>query len=108
MHVLFMTTPLGRSVPMNDWKSINSDTIMKVLYGVARSPFNPNNAPVAIDALPQVTGLELLEVANLVAGLEALGFVEVINALAQPKGVRISPRGIDWAAHLLLRMEPTL
>ena len=103
-----MATPLGRSVLMNDWRSFHHDTIMKVLYGVARSPFNPQHRFIALDALPQVTGLDQLDVDELVAALEVEGLAEVDkNVLGKVKAVRISAAGVQWVSHLLLRLDPS-
>jgi hypothetical protein len=60
-----MTTPLGRSVPQSDWKSLRADTILKLLYSVSRSPFNPNNDPVGMDVLMQATGLDPVKVHDI-------------------------------------------
>jgi hypothetical protein len=100
-----MTTPLGRSVPLNDWRSIRTDTILKLLYSVSRSPFNPNNDPVEVDVLVQATGLGLVDVHSLIDTMQAGGLVEVTRdwqdkALA----VRLSDRGRDWVSFQLLRV----
>jgi hypothetical protein len=101
----FMTTPLGRSVPQNDWKSIRADTILKLLYGVSRSPFNPNNDPVEVDLLVQATGLGLLDVHYLLGTMEAGGLIEVTRDLhGKPTAVRLSERGRDWISFQLFRL----
>lgn len=100
-----MTTPLGRSVPLDDWKSIRADTILKLLHGVSRSPFNPNNDPIEMDALVQATGLSLANVHYLVQTMEAGGLVEVTR---DPQGIpvaaRLSDRGRDWVSFQLSRV----
>ena len=89
---------------MNDWKSIRADTILKLLYGVSRSPFNPNNDPIEISALVQATGLGLLEVHHLLGTIEALGLIEVMkDARAKPSTVRLSERGREWVSFQLSR-----
>lgn len=101
-----MTTPLGRSVPLSDWKAIRADTILKLLYGVSRSPFNPNNDPVGISALVQATGLGLLEVHYLLGTIEALGLIEVTREpQGNPLTVRLSDRGREWVSFQLSRVS---
>jgi hypothetical protein len=100
-----MTTPLGRSVPQNDWKSIRADTILKLLHGVSRSPFNPNNDPVEVGALIQATGLDLADVQYLIGTMEAGGLVEVTkDPQGKPIAVRLSPRGQEWVSFQLFRV----
>ena len=97
-----MTTPLGRSVPLSDWKSIRADTILKLLYGVSRSPFNPNNDPIEMDALVQATGLNLADVHYLVETMEGGGMVEVTkDAHGKPVAARLSERGREWVSFQL-------
>lgn len=100
----FMTTPLGRSVPSNDWKSIQADTIVKLLFSISRSPFNPNNDPVEVAALVQATGLGLLEVNDLLGSLEAQRLIEVVK---DPQGglraARLSDQGREWVSFQLFR-----
>jgi hypothetical protein len=94
-----MTTPLGRSVPLNDWKSLRADTILKLLYGVSRSPFNPNNDPIEMDAFVQATGLNLADVQYLVGTMETGGLVEVTkDPLGKPVAARLSDRGRNWVS----------
>jgi hypothetical protein len=100
-----MTTPLGRSVPLDDWKSIRADTILKLLYGASRNPFNPNNDPVKMDLLVQATGLSLAHVAYLVETMEAGGLVEVTkDSQGHPVAVRLSDRGREWVSFQLARV----
>jgi hypothetical protein len=100
-----MTTPLGRSVPLNDWKSSRADTILKLLYGVSRSPFNPNNNPVEVDLLVQATGLGLVDVHYLIETMEAGGLIEVTNDLqGRPTAARLSDRGREWVSFQLIRV----
>jgi hypothetical protein len=101
----FMTTPLGRSVPLDDWKSIRADTILKLLHGVSRSPFNPNNDPVEADLLVQATGLGLLDVHYLLGTMEAGGLIELTRDLqGKPTAARLSERGRDWVSFQLFRL----
>jgi|GEM_PF-3694557 len=94
-----MTTPLGRSVSLDDWKSIRADTILKLLYGVSRSPFNPNNDPIEIAALVQATGLDLVSVSYLVGTMEAGGLIESEkDAQGQAIAVRLTARGREWVS----------
>lgn len=100
-----MTTPLGRSVPLDDWKSIRADTILKLLHGVSRSPFNPNNDPIEMDALVQATGLNLANVHYLVQTMEAGGLVEVTpDPQGLPVAARLSDRGREWVSFQLSRV----
>lgn len=93
-----MTSSLGRSVPENDWRSLRGDTILKVLYGVSRSPFNPNNDPVEMDLLVQATGLDLIKVYYLIGTMEAGGLVETTkDPQGKPIAVRLSDRGREWS-----------
>jgi hypothetical protein len=94
-----MTPPLGRSVPQDDWKSLRGDTILKLLYGISRSPFNPNNDPVEMDVLMQATGLDLADVHSLIGTMEAGGLVEVTkDPQGEPRAARLSERGREWVS----------
>jgi len=100
-----MTSSLGRSVPVNDWKSLRADTILKLLYGVSRSPFNPNNDPVEMDVLMQATGLDLADVHSLIGAMEAGGLVEAAyDPQGQPIAVRLSDRGRNWVSFQVSRV----
>jgi len=100
-----MTSPLGRSVPVDDWKSLRADTILKLLYGVSRSPFNPNNDPVEMDLLMQATGLDLLSVHYLLGTMEAGGLVEATkDPQGKPIAVRLSERGRNWVSFQVSRV----
>lgn len=100
-----MISPLGRSVPVSDWKSLRGDTILKLLYGVARSPFNPNNEPIGMDVLMQATGLDLLSVHYLLGTMEAQGLVEATkDPQGKPVAVRLSDRGRDWVSFQVSRV----
>lgn len=102
----FMTTPLGRSVPLSDWKSIRADTILKLLYGASRNPFNPNNDPVEMDVLVQATGLGLTDVHYLIETMEAGGLVEVTkDSQGKPLAARLSERGREWVSFQLVRVS---
>src|SRR5262249_7580997 len=95
----FMTSALGRSVPHDDWKSLRGDTILKLLYGVSASPFNPNNDPVGMDLLMQATGLDLPDVHSLIDTMEARGLVEATkDPQGKPIAVRLSDRGREWVS----------
>jgi hypothetical protein len=106
--VQMMTTALGRSVPQDDWKSLHVDTILKLLYGVSTSPFNPNDEPVEIGALVQATGLDVADIRHLIDdhylidAMEAGGLVEVTkDSQGKPTAVRLSPRGRQWISFRL-------
>ncbi|HEY4241867.1 MAG TPA: hypothetical protein VGM88_18730 [Kofleriaceae bacterium] len=102
----FTTTPLGRSVPSTDWKSMRSDTIMKVLFGIGTSPFNPSNDPVEVADLMHVTGLARADVEALVRALESAGFVEVFSDKhGSAEAARINRRGMEWVSSQPLRVN---
>jgi hypothetical protein len=100
-----MTSSLGRRVPETDWKSLRADTILKLLYGVSRSPFNPNNDPVEMDLLMQATGLDLADVQYLIGTMEAGGLVEnTKDPQGRPIAVRLSDRGRNWVSFQVSRV----
>jgi len=90
---------------VDDWKSLRADTILKLLYGVSRSPFNPNNDPVEMDLLMQATGLDLLSVHYLLGTMEAGGLVEATkDPQGKPIAVRLSERGRNWVSFQVSRV----
>src|SRR5215468_11255542 len=100
-----MTSSLGRSVPVDDWKSLRADTILKLLFGVSRSPFNPNNDPIEMDVLMQATGLDLADVHSLIGSMQAGGLGEATHdSQGQPIAVRLSDRGRNWVSFQVSRV----
>lgn len=100
-----MTSSLGRSLPDTDWKSLRGDTILKLLYNISRSPFNPNNDPVGMDVLMQATGLDLADVHDLIGTMEAGGLVEATkDPQGKPIAVRLSDRGREWVSFQVVRV----
>lgn len=86
----YVTTALGREVPLEDWQSLNSDTILKVLYDYARSLFNPQNAPLDVTSLENATGLGRDDVLELCDRLRDAGLVS-----RDGHRFKITPRGAE-------------
>jgi hypothetical protein len=82
--MIFMTSPLGRSVKLNDWRSFHEDTILKLLFDVANSPFNPADDPLVLQSLENTTGMDRAAVESICRVLEQQGLVEL-----HPSGVEI-------------------
>jgi hypothetical protein len=72
----YVTTALGREVPLEDWGAVNGDTILKVLHDYRVSPFNPQNLPLPVTALANATGLSPADAEALAESLTAQGLVE--------------------------------
>jgi hypothetical protein len=99
-----VTTPLGRSVPDSDWKSLQADTIVRLLFDISRSPFNPNNDPVEIAVLSQATGVRPPEIYALLAALVAQAWLEVSNdPQGKPSAARLTDHGRERVSFQLSR-----
>jgi hypothetical protein len=91
MH--FMTSPLGRSVKLNDWRSFHEDTILKLLFDVANSPFNPTDNPLVLQSLENTTGMDRAAVESICRALEEQGLVELHPNGAKIEAVRLTQLG---------------
>lgn len=99
-----MVTHLGRSVAVNDWQTIRGDTILKLLYRVGSSPFNPANEPVMLAVLAQATGLRGTELLAVLDALVAGGNAEVVrDANGNVESARLTDRGREWVGFLIGR-----
>jgi DNA-binding MarR family transcriptional regulator len=73
----FRTSPLGRSVQNNDWRAFHEDTILKLLFDVANSPFNAEDKPLVLRSLENATGMDRSTVEAICRALEQRGLVEL-------------------------------
>lgn len=88
-----MTTPLGRSVPLNDWRSFHEDTILKLLFDVGSSPFNPADDPLVLQSLENTTGMDRPTVESICRVLEQQGLIELHPSSAKIEAARLTQLG---------------
>jgi len=88
-----MTSPLGRSVRPDDWRSFHEDTILKLLFDVANSPFNPADAPLVLQSLENTTGLDRTTVENICQVLAQQGLVELHPGSTVIEAARLTQLG---------------
>ena len=88
-----MTSPLGRPVKLNDWRSFHEDTILKLLFDVANSPFNPADTPLVLQSLENTTGMDRATVEGICRGLEQQGLVELHPNNANIEAARLTQLG---------------
>lgn len=86
---------LGRQLPSSEWLRVHGDTVMKVLYDLRTSPFNPQNDPLSRADLHHVTGLSPANLELVLGALVRSGFVEPANAAA----FRITDEGLEFVAN---------
>lgn len=89
----FRTSPLGRSVQNSDWRAFHEDTILKLLFDVANSPFNAENKPLVLRSMENATGMDRPTVEAICRGLEQLGLVELHPDRNRFDAARLTPRG---------------
>lgn len=85
---------LGRQLPSSEWLRVHGDTVMKVLYDLRTSPFNPQNDPLPRADLHHVTGLSPANLELVLAALVSSGFVEKATDAA----FRITDEGFEFVA----------
>lgn len=78
---------------LNDWRSFHEDTILKHLFDVANSPFNPANTPLVLQSLENVTGMDRTTVENICRMLEQQGLVELHPNSSEIEAARLTPLG---------------
>lgn len=89
----FMTSPLGRPVRLNDWRSFHEDTILKLLFDVANSPFNPADTPLVLRSLENATGMDRATVESICRALEQQGLVELHPNNTKIEAARLTQLG---------------
>src|SRR5262249_44988475 len=89
----FMTSPLGRPVKRDDWRSFHEDTILKLLFDAANSPFNPENEPLVLESLENATGMDRPTVESMCRALEQQGLVELHPDQGPPGAARLTQLG---------------
>jgi DNA-binding MarR family transcriptional regulator len=94
MDVLsFMMSPLGRSVARDDWRTFHEDTILKLLFDVANSPFNPADIPLVLQSLENTTGMDRATVASICRVLEQQGLIELHPNTSEIEAARLTQLG---------------
>lgn len=96
------TTALGREVPVEMWKDLHGDTILKHMLVVANSPFAPAGYCPAEDDLRSLTGLDEDMLAQVLEHLRALGLVQPSELRLTPLGrflvgIAVAQRGDGWS-----------
>lgn len=88
----FLTTPLGRQLPMGCWDEYRRDQILRLLYDFYRNPFNDGTFTLTTATIGRTTMLPEGNVLKVVAELMDVGLIE------QPEGdhYRISASGIGF------------
>ena len=92
-RMIFMTSPLGRSVKLDDWRSFHADTILKLLFDVANSPFNPADDPLVLQSLENTTGMDRATVESICRVLEQHGLVELLPTSDNIEAARLTHLG---------------
>ena len=87
----FVTTALGRGVPIGDWEALHADTALKVLDDYHVSPFNPGDDGLALTAICTVTGLEPPDARNPCNALATRTLIESVGSVR----FRITTHAID-------------
>lgn len=93
LRMAFMTSPLGRAVKLDDWRSFHEDTILKLLFDVANSPFNPDDSPLVLQSLENTTGMDRTTVESICRVLEQQGLVELHPSSAKIDAARLTQLG---------------
>ena len=88
-----MTSPVGRPVKLNDWRSFHEDTILKLLFDVANSPFNPTDTPIILRSLENTTGMDRATVESICRALEQQGLIELHPNNANIEAARLTQLG---------------
>jgi hypothetical protein len=91
MH--FMTSPLGRPVKRDDWRSFHEDTILKLLFDASNSPFNPENEPLVLRSLENATGMDRVTVESMCRALEQQGLIELHPNTGTIEAARLTQLG---------------
>jgi hypothetical protein len=99
MH--FMVSPLGRSLMLDDWDSYYQDSVLKLLFDVQTSPFNPADQPLILRSLENTTGLDSSAVAALCTVLAEHALVELFPPRGSLQAVRLTQAGRDLVWRLL-------
>jgi len=89
----FMTSPLGRPVKLDDWRSFHEDTILKLLFDVANSPFNPADTPLVLQSLENTTGMDRPTVESICRALEQQGLIELHPDSTNIEAARLTQLG---------------
>lgn len=71
-----MTTPLGREVPVGDWKAYGRDQILRLLYDFAQVPFNDGTLVYGLAAICNAARLDMGQAMELTRDLVAQGYAE--------------------------------
>jgi DNA-binding IclR family transcriptional regulator len=88
-----MMSPLGRPVQSNDWRAFHEDTILKLLFDVANSPFNPEDRPLVLQSMENTTGMDRSAVETICRALEQQGLVELHPDRIKIDAARLTPLG---------------
>jgi DNA-binding MarR family transcriptional regulator len=86
-------SPLGRSVQNDDWHAFHEDTILKLLFDVANSPFNAENKPLVLRSMENTTGMDRSTVEAICRAMEHRGLVELHPDRNKIDGARLTPLG---------------
>ena len=91
----FMITPLGREVPVGDWKEYGIDQVLHLLYDFARNPINDGTLVFSLASICNATRLDIEPAMEIARALVERGLAE------QPStgNFRITLRGMQ-AVHL--------
>jgi Mn-dependent DtxR family transcriptional regulator len=89
----FMTSPLGRPVKRDDWRSFHEDTILKLLFDASNSPFNPENEPLVLESLENATGMDRATVESMCRVLEQQGLIELHPNTGTIEAARLTQPG---------------
>lgn len=68
---------MGRSVGIDDWRSLHEDAILRLLLDAAESPFNPGDEPLVLQSLENATGLERPAVESICRALAQQDLLEL-------------------------------
>jgi len=91
----YVTTALGRQVPVENEGTVLEDLVLKILYDYSRSPFNPNNEPISPARLSKASRLSEQDAMDVAESLVVDGLVEKSGP-----GYRISGNGVVLVMNL--------
>ena len=72
----FMTTPLGRAVPLGEWKEYGVDQVLHILYDFARNPINDGTLVFSLTSICNATRLDIPAAIEVTTELIARGLAE--------------------------------
>ena len=87
----FMSTPLGREVPVGDWQAYGRDQVLRLLYDFALVPFNDGTLLYSVASICNATNLDPMPAMQLARDLVAQGLAD---EPARGK-FRITQRGVQ-------------